>query len=206
MSPLIIRPSQKLRAKYRLLTWLWLGLIGLGTMLFAFVIGLDTAGYSGAMTGLFIALLLNLLWFLPALWLVDRYFESIRYELHEDEIIVQVGIWTHSVKHVPFRTITNIAIKRDILDRYLFHIGTLEVQTAGFSASQSGAEETLAGLVDYEGIYGMVADALRRYRTLPMSPAQSGPDTLPTNPTDLSALLDEVRAIRTLLAAREGGG
>jgi hypothetical protein len=37
------------------------------------------------------------------------------------------------------RTVTTISVKRDILDRWLFNLGTLEIQTAGMSG-QTGAE------------------------------------------------------------------
>jgi membrane protein YdbS with pleckstrin-like domain len=172
-----------------------------------FIAGLDAGDTAGATVALLVVLALNLLWYLPTLWLIDRYVASIQYEIVEDEIIVRVGIWTYTVKHVPYRTVTNIAVKRDIFDRFLFNIGTLEVQTAGANTSQSGgAEESLMGLVDYEGVYNVVAEALRRYRNLPLSPTQAeaearlAPDA--SGSVALGDLLQELRAIRTLLAER----
>jgi membrane protein YdbS with pleckstrin-like domain len=207
MPPISLLPSPKLRSKFRLIATITLLLQLLWSLPLGLFIGLDVSGTTGAIVGLLIALALNLLWYLPALWLIDRYVRSIQYEIQEDEIIVRVGIWTYTVKHVPYRTVTNIAVKRDIFDRFLFNIGTLEVQTAGANTSQSGgAEESLLGLVDYEGVYNIVADALRRYRSLPMAPTQAGAEVrLPASATSdaaLGDLLQELRAIRTLLAER----
>ncbi|MGH2545093.1 MAG: PH domain-containing protein [Ardenticatenaceae bacterium] len=201
MTPIHLKPSPRLRSKYRLLAWLILVSQLFWSLPLAFFIGFDVNASAGAFIGLGIALLLNALWFLPTRWLVDRYYDSIAYEIQEDEVIVHVGIWTHSVKHVPFRTVTNIAINRDIFDRFLFAIGTVEIQTAGAASAQASAEESLAGLTDYEGIYNIVAERLRRYRGLPMSPTQAVPDA----PEGVSvaalshALLEEVRMIRMLL-------
>lgn len=206
MFPIVITPSPRLRSKYRLIAWLTLASQLLWSVPLALAIGWDISELTGGMAGILIALGLNALWFLPTLWLVDRYYESLSYELQEDEIIVRIGIWTATVKHVPFRTVTNIAIKRDIFDRFLFNIGTVEVQTAGSNNTQQSAEETLAGLVDYEGVYLNVAETLRRYRSFPLSPTQAGADALPSAASaapDLSALLAEVRAIRALLAERK---
>ena len=91
------------------------------------------------------------------------YFRSLRYEILEDEVIVHVGIITHSVKHVPYRTVTNITVKRDILDRWFFNLGSLNIQTAGMSG-QSGAEEKLVGMENIQEIYESVVSELRRFR------------------------------------------
>ena len=207
MIPLSIKPSLRLRSKFRLVVWLMLLLQLAWSLPLGYFIGLDAGGLPEAGVGLVVVLVLNVIWFLPTLWLVDRYYDSLAYELQEDEIIVRVGIWTHSVKHVPFRTITNIAIKRDILDRYLFNIGTVEIQTAGANSTQGGAEETLAGVVDYEGVYGAIAEALHRYRALPLGPNQASTDAAPLlgeAEGSLAALLGEVRSIRLLLQQQNG--
>ena len=64
--------------------------------------------------------------------------KALGYEVQDDEVIVRVGIITHSVKHVPYRTVTNITVSRDILDRWFFGLGSLHIQTAGMSG-KSGA-------------------------------------------------------------------
>jgi hypothetical protein len=102
------------------------------------------------------------------------------------------------VKHVPFRTVTNLTVKRGILDRWFFDLGTLNIQTAGMSGN-TGAEESLVGLDNYDEVYEMVATELRRFRG-GMAPTAAEEEL--DSPEVLSALLGEVRAIRQTLEAR----
>jgi uncharacterized membrane protein YdbT with pleckstrin-like domain len=122
------------------------------------------------------------------------YYRSLRYEIQDDEVIVNVGIITHSVKHVPYRTVTNITVKRDIFDRWFFNLGTLNIQTAGMSG-QKGAEESLVGLENVQEVYELVVTELRRFRGA-MSPT-TVQEELPADGS--TALLEEVQAIRKLL-------
>ncbi len=124
---------------------------------------------------------------------------SLSYEIQDDEVVVRVGIITQAVKHVPYRTVTNLTIKRGLLDRWLFDIGTLNIQTAGMSGT-TGAEESLVGLPNVQEVYEIVATELRRFRG-GMAPTaaevESEPGTAPTH--ELGAILAEVRAIRQAL-------
>ncbi len=136
----------------------------------------------------------DLLFWLVGMILSIPYFRSLRYEILEDEVIVHVGIITHSVKHVPYRTVTNITVKRDILDRWFFNLGSLNIQTAGMSG-QSGAEEKLVGMENIQKIYEGVVSELRRFRGA--MPPTAG---LEEGVGDSSeALLKEVQTIRQLL-------
>ena len=142
----------------------------------------------------------GMLWIIAAL-LVIPYYKSLRYEIHDDEVIVHVGIVTKSVKHVPYRTVTNIVINRGILDR-LFGLGTLNIQTAGMSG-QTGAEEALVGLTNVQEVYDLVATELRRFRA-GMSPTGAdadGSQPVVSESAALAAILAEVKAIRTRLEA-----
>lgn len=112
---------------------------------------------------------------------------------------MHVGVITRSVKHVPFRTVTNLEVKRDPLDR-LLGIGTLKIQTAGMSG-QSGAEESLVGLPNYQAVYEQVAAALRRFRGS-MAPTQAEVEAEPDGAELLPAILGELRAIREVLERR----
>jgi len=86
----------------------------------------------------------NLLWLIPALALTPIYINSIEYSVISEsgetmpEIYVKKGILTVTRKHVPFRTITNIASKIGPFDR-LFGLGNVSIETAGYSgANQQG--------------------------------------------------------------------
>jgi membrane protein YdbS with pleckstrin-like domain len=132
---------------------------------------------------------------LLGLILMPAYFDRLRYVIHPDEVVVEVGIITQSVKHVPYRTVTNIQVARGPFDR-LFDIGTLKIQTAGMSG-QSGAEESLVGLADVTSVYQEVAATLRRFRQA-MPPTGVGEEEI-EELADGGALYKEVCAIRQLL-------
>jgi len=86
-------------------------------------------------------------------------------------------------------------VKQDPLDR-LFGIGTLNIQTAGMSG-QTGAEESLVGLPNFQEVYEQVAQTLRRFRGA-MAPTQAEVEPAPAEDL-LAAILDELRAIRGAL-------
>jgi len=145
--------------------------------------------------GLF-ALVEAVIWIL-ALALVYPYYRSLSYEVQDDEVIVRVGVIDLSVKHVPYRTVTNITLRRDILDRWFFGLGSLHIQTAGMSG-QSGAEEKLVGLPNVQEVYELVVAELRRFRGA-MAPTAAEVEPEITSTETLTAILQELRAIRQAL-------
>ena len=130
--------------------------------------------------------------------LVTRlYFNTIRYEIYPDEVVVHSGILTRTVKHVPFRTVTNITTTRDFLDQ-IIGIGSLSIQTAG--SGSAIPEEKLVGIVELQELYTYVAQELRRFRSS-MSPTQADSDEAVAVAADgvMFAILEELKAIRRLL-------
>lgn len=83
---------------------------------------------------------------------------SILYEITNDAIIAHSGIITRNKEHIPFRAITNIATRQDIIDRFL-KIGTLEIHTAGTGVVEPEIE--LHGLENLEAVYKLVAQKLK---------------------------------------------
>ncbi len=156
---------------------------------------LDREVRSAALVIAIVVAALDLAWYLPGLVLAGPYYRSLRYEVRDDEVVVYAGIWTQSVKYVPYRTVTNLTVKRDILDRWL-GTGALEIQTAGASGQQSKAEQSLVGLANVQAVYSIVAEELRRFRGAMGPGAAEVEGTAGDTP---QALLDEVRAIRRLL-------
>lgn len=187
-------PSPKYLTKLRVT----LSLIALMVLICGFVIGVPIAfseGFGALAITLVVMLVLNLLWWVPGMLLTGPYYHSLRYEIHADEMIMNVGVVTKSVKHVPFRTVTNLTVKRGILDRW-FGIGTLDIETAGMSNTQGVPEQSLVGLENPQEIYEIVVTALHRFRSgmAPSSAEEEAPAT--ASPEALNAILTEVRAIR----------
>jgi len=178
------------------------GTLILGILVIAFsgwlgyIIGHEEGGVSGGSKGLWIGTLINLIWLVPSLAIIPGYYRSLQYDIRRDEVIVKAGVLTKSVKHVPFRTVTNLKTKQDPLDR-LFGLGTLNIQTAGMSG-QSGAEESLVGLPIFEDVYDQVAGALRRFRGS-IAPNQAEEEYGTEEDEVLMAILSELRAIRDLI-------
>jgi membrane protein YdbS with pleckstrin-like domain len=165
----------------------------------AWPIGVDNGARSAVTYLIIVGGIIGAGW-LIGMSLTAPYYRSLRYEIHDDEVIVHVGIITKSVKHVPYRTVTNITIKRGILDRWFFGLGTLNIQTAGMSGTQ-GAEESLEGLPNVQEVYDIVATELRRFRGS-MAPTAADLEEesagAPANGT-LKQLLAEVQSIRHAL-------
>ena len=185
------KPSPRYRSKLYLVTTVIAVVIMLAGLPLYWLAGRDD-GLLAAIVVIGIVLLVNLVWYLPTLLLINSYFRSLVYEIQDDEVIVHVGIWTKSVKHVPFRTVTNLKVNRDIFDRWFFDLGSLNIQTAGMSGSQ-GAEEALVGLPNVDEIYELVVEQLRRFRS-GMTPTAT--EVEQGDAGTLNAMLAELVAIR----------
>ena len=185
-------PSAQYWLKLRWVLVIWASISLVVCLAIAILIGLN-AGASVLWIGGISSLAVNLAWVVPGWFLAQAYYRSLEYRILEDEVIVRVGVWTKSVKHVPYRTVTNLKVKRGVLDRHL-GIGTLDIQTAGMSGATS-AEESLLGLCNYQAAYEHVASALRRYRGV-MPTAGPGEELAVSESTALAEILAEVRAIR----------
>ncbi|MGD9101398.1 MAG: PH domain-containing protein [Anaerolineae bacterium] len=194
-----LKPSPKYLTKMYVSITIVAVLILLSAALLSFLITLDSDpdADDAARIIFIVTLVCVVLCWLPALFLARAYYRSLRYEIQDDEVIVHVGIWTQSVKHVPYRTVTNITVKRDIFDRWFFDLGSLNIQTAGMSGA-TGAEESLVGLPNFQEAYDTVAAQLQRFR------GSMGPTAaeVEVEPDALNAILAEVRTIRQTLEKR----
>lgn len=197
-----VTPDRKYLFRMRLIATIVALAILAGGILLGMILALTgEIRLGGAIALLFVTVVLNGLWWLIALILIGPYYRSLRYEVQDDEVVVNAGIWTKSVKHVPYRTVTNMEVKRDVVDRWL-GIGTLNIQTAGMSG-QKGAEERLVGLSNVQEVYEAVVEELRRFRG-GMAPTQADVEVEPavSLPDGLGEILAEVRAIRKSLEER----
>jgi putative membrane protein len=198
-----IKPDRKYLFRMRLIATAVALAIVAGGILFGTLLGITGEIRLREVTVFFIvSFVLSGFCCLIAQILAGPYYRSLRYEVQDDEVVVNVGVWTKSVKHVPYRTVTNLQVKRDVVDR-LLGIGTLNIQTAGMSG-QTGAEERLVGLSNVQEVYESVANELRRFRG-GMAPTQAEVEMEPAAapPGGLGEILAEVRAIRKSLEQRQ---
>jgi uncharacterized membrane protein YdbT with pleckstrin-like domain len=196
------KPGPQYATRMRLVITIVALLVLAGAVLLGLIIAIDNkASAMGILLTLFIPTMLAGVVWLVAILLTGPYYRSLSYEIQDDEVIVRAGIWTKSVKHVPYRTVTNLTVKRDVLDR-LMGLGTLRIQTAGMSG-QTGAEETLVGLTNVQEVYDLVATELRRFRG-GMAPTQAEVEAIPGEPPadPMQAILAEVRAIRQAMETK----
>ena len=137
----------------------------------------------------------NLVWLIPLLIYIPYEFRSLEYSVKAEtgetmpEIYVKRGVVTITRKHVPFRTITNISSKAGVFDR-LFNIGSVHIETAGYSGSQqSGPEVKLEGIVFYEEVRDFILAELRNFK----APYVTGTEVVPRieEPVPRAAGLDD---------------
>ena len=151
-------------------------------------------------SGMFIAACAILLLILIALYLfwVGRYYQTIFFELKDDEVTWKRGVWFRMTGIVPYDRITNIDIYQGPLMRH-FGFSSIKLQTAGYSA-QARSEIVLEGIVEAEDLRETIRSLIRESRKV----------TGPTDATGATAragtfaspeetLIGEVRAIRQLL-------
>ena len=198
MNNKVFEPSSGFLTKIRLQISLLLLLIYLGCAPLALAFGANSV--DGDVLYLAVSGGVTVLAWLVGMFLAGPYYRSLRYEVLADEVIVRAGIITTSVKHVPYRTVTNITIKRGPMDRWLFGLGTLNIQTAGMSGT-TGAEESLVGLPDVQAVYDIVVAELRRFRGSQAPTAADDDVSAPVAAAggELGQILVELRAIRQAL-------
>jgi membrane protein YdbS with pleckstrin-like domain len=158
----VFKPSPRYLTRLRVVISLWaLSLLALG-ILTAGLLSLDARHGAQATRVLQATIALDLLWYLPALRLVRSSYLARTYQFNEDEIIVQSGWWTETVRRIPMSSVTGFEMRWDRLDRWL-EIGTLEVTTASWR-SVTGSKVRLSGLADVEMVAGLAARLLQRMR------------------------------------------
>lgn len=128
---------------------------------------------------------------------IQRYYSSIKYVFTENEVIVEKGVYWRRKSFVPYNRITNIDILQGPLARY-FDLGTVRIQTAGFSAGSSGthtAEAVILNVKNFDELKDVIMDFVRRRKPMAVE-AEAEVDV----PKSLSEqILRELRRIRETL-------
>jgi membrane protein YdbS with pleckstrin-like domain len=137
-------------------------------------------------------------WFF-AYW-VKLYYQSMWYELHEDEMRWKRGVWFRTTGIVPYNRITNLDLKQGPVMRWL-RISTLSIQTAGYSG-QAVPEIRIEAIEHAEELRELVRTLVRQSGsgtqndgTGTSPPVRSATGSMSTN----LLMLDELKKIRYLL-------
>ncbi|HPH34828.1 MAG TPA: PH domain-containing protein [Methanoregulaceae archaeon] len=178
-----------------LVTW-FIGDFLLLIMFLAIVILLPMYLSSAVDTGIFLGIIggLVVLVILFAIW-TKLYYESMWYELHEDEMRWKRGVIFRRTGIVPYNRITNLDIRQGPVMRRL-DISTISIQTAGYSGQAQAAEIRIEAIVHAEELRELVRSMVRT------SVGGDGTGTggrAPLMKTSEIQMLDELKAIRALL-------
>jgi membrane protein YdbS with pleckstrin-like domain len=135
------------------------GFLTLG-ILIAWLVSLDVDSTSQATRIVQAVMIADLLWFLPALKMVQSSYRARTYQFDDDEITIKSGWWTESVRHIPLTRVVAFEIRWDRLDRWL-EIGTLEVQIAS-RHHVNGSRVRMTGLANVETVAQLANQLLKQ--------------------------------------------
>ncbi|MDT8322828.1 MAG: PH domain-containing protein [Bacteroidota bacterium] len=139
------------------------------------------------------------------------YYDTLTYTIEDDLVMGTRGVFWKKRVTVPFRKITNIDISQGPVQR-LFDLGTIHVQTAGAAGAQAAvAELRIEGMKDFDALRDEILQLLRAFYhqrgPVPADAAQADAvtpaDAAATDTAGWQAMLDELRAIRSLLEQRQ---
>jgi membrane protein YdbS with pleckstrin-like domain len=135
-----------------------------------------------------------------AFW-IQKYYSSITYMLTNDEIVVEKGVWWKRKSFVPYNRTTNISVVQGPIARQ-FGLGTVRVQTAGFSGGGSAggrvAEAVILGVKNFEEIRNVIMDFVKRVRPVAVEAGASAPTPRGVD----QQILNELRRIRKALESK----
>ena len=156
----VFKPSPRYLIRLRVIVTLWaVGLMALG-IVSAWLVSLNVESTKQATRILQAVIVADLLWYVPAIKMVQSSYKARTYQFDQDEIIIQSGWWTESIRRIPWNSVVSIETRWDRLDRWL-EIGTLEVHIAS-RHHVDGAKVRMTGLADVEMV-AQLADKLLKH-------------------------------------------
>ncbi len=132
--------------------------------------------------------------------LVQLWIRRLSYTIYDDRVTIHKGILTKTQQNIPFRSVTDFALRRTLFDRAL-GIGSVRIQTAGQSHNPSGYEGSLMGIQEYEALHANLKDRIRSLHPRSEAVATFEPTSAPQS-NALGEILKEVRSIRKLLGKK----
>jgi uncharacterized protein len=132
------------------------------------------------------------------------YYESMWYELHDDEMRWRRGVWFRTTGIVPYNRITNLDLKQGPIMR-LFNISTLSIQTAGYSG-QSVPEIRIEAIEHAEELRELVRTLVRQSGSNVHNDGTGASAFVPTETGSMNTnllMLDELKKIRSILEQKD---
>jgi hypothetical protein len=140
----------------------------------------------------FIVIIYILLW----IW-VGMYYDSMSYELREDEINWKRGVWFRTTGIVPYNRIVNLDLRQGPLMRFL-GISTLAIQTAGYSG-QAVPEIKIEGIEHAEELRELIRSHVRGSASHDDGTGSAKPSSTTPVVSVHQQMLAELQQIRSLL-------
>jgi membrane protein YdbS with pleckstrin-like domain len=132
------------------------------------------------------------------LWIwVSMYYDSMSYELREDEINWKRGVWFRTTGIVPYNRIVNLDLRQGPLMRFL-GISTLAIQTAGYSG-QAVPEIKIEGIEHAEELRELIRSHVRGGSSHDDGTGSAKPSSTPSGISIHQQMLSELQQIRSLL-------
>jgi membrane protein YdbS with pleckstrin-like domain len=195
------RPHVDMKKLYYSYLTIGVTLLGLSWIIPAVVVALLVLPMAQA-SAITVALLFPLLVVagFTAFW-IQKYYSSVTYTLTKDEIVVEKGVWWKRKSFVPYNRITNINVVQGPIARQ-FGLGTVRVQTAGFSGGGSAgarvAEAVILGVKNFEEIRNIIMDFVKRVRPVAVEAGAEAPAPRSVD----QQILNELRRIRKALESK----
>lgn len=131
------------------------------------------------------------------------YYDTMAYELHDDELRWRRGVWFHTTGIVPYNRITNLDLKQGPVMRWL-GISAISIQTAGYSG-QAVPEIRIEAIEHAEELRELLRTAVRACSSAGNDGTGTGGQALRITDTPVAStgtsilILDELKKIRVLL-------
>lgn len=134
-----------------------------------------------------------------AYW-VHLYYQSMSYELHDDEMRWKRGVWFRTTGIVPYNRITNLDLMQGPVMRWL-NISTLSIQTAGYSG-QAVPEIRIEAIEHADELRELIRTLVRQSASIVHNDVTGSTASVQSVPGPMSTnllMLDELKKIRLLL-------
>jgi uncharacterized protein len=189
----LFKPSPSMKTWFRGGIVLIIGFV----LLFCFV----PIAFTSDMPAVFPVVILGgtLLIFAVLWYWVGLYYESMWYELREDEITWKRGVWFRTTGIVPYNRITNLDVRQGPFMRFL-GISSLAIQTAGYSG-QAVPEIRIEAIEHAEELRELIRSMVRGSPARDDGTGSGKPSSMNGTPVD-QQILAELKSIRVLLEKR----